>query len=510
MVVDKRKRPLTSVGSKKIKLDKPQELPEVDNMRKEVNKVYSKILSKDARDKTKLIQKALGLIGEDLLSASKKHDLCRVVQVCLKHGSDQQKRYILENLKQHFTEIASGKYSYFLAKKLLKFEDKDFFMSEVLNNARAMFCTIYGIRFLDLLYNEGKYKSKLLQSIFGLEPEQTVSDVSPEVIAQLKNSVPIKKIFKKGLIDYNLVMHVVYIYLTVAEKDEKYEVLTQLYEKFETLIRSRYGTILAIQALAISDTKQRKLILKASQSLIKYIYDPESYAYLFFIKLIQVIDDTKRVNKMIGLPIIYNMKQIIHSNTGAKFLITLFPYEFTLGTLSTNEFEALEEDLNLTSKKDLNIKKKEVFIELSSMIIKEIINDFQNIIIDPRLNFLIVGVALSVIYKDVKSEGFVMSCAQACVSWDVMDDNCGHRILKKIIELESDTDNKVFVKNFLKVLNGKTAYLEKLIKSKGVWLFVCLVEKTKLKNKAKNLFRTVREKLDPAKSGEKALLELII
>ena len=468
-MVEKRKRPASMVKQKKIKLDTPQALPEVDNTRKEINKVYSKLLAKDCRDRVKFVQKALGLIGEDLLGASKKHDLCRVIQACLKYGNEQQKHFIYENLKPYFSEVASGKYSYFLAKKLLKFEDKESLLAEVLTNARSMFCTIYGIRFLDLLYTEGKHKSKLLQSIFNSNTEfDSLETISPESIQELKSSVPIKKIMKKGLIDYPLIIHIVYIYLSICTFEEKQEILCSLYDHFESLIKTRYGAILAIQSLAISDTKQRKIILKVSASLVFYIYDPESYAYLYFTKLIQVIDDTKRVKKMIILPINQNMSQLVLSTNGAKFLMSLFPYEFSSGVSSDNEIQALEENLNTTSKKDVKTKKKEIFEAVSQMLAKEIEKNFDQIINNPRLSGLIIGTALSVIHGDLKSQEFVNKCAESCGNWEIMNHNVGQRVLKKILEFEAEAEGQTFTKTFIKAIAAKQDYLEKLIKCRGV------------------------------------------
>ena len=510
-MVDKRKRPVSSVGRKKIKLDAPQEIPEVDNNRKEVNKAYSKLLSKDARDRVKLAQKALNLLGDDLLAASKKHDLCRVVQACLKYGSDQQKIQIYESLRPHYSELASGKYSYFLAKKLLKVGDKEQLLTEVLSNARSMFCTIHGIRFLDLLYKEGNYRARLLHAIFTPDQEFDSSEhnIGSEAILHLKDSVSMKKIMKKGLIDYPLVMHAVYLYLSACSEEEKLEILSMLHDKFESLVKCRYGTILAIQALAASDTKQRKVILKAAQPLVACIPDPESYAYLFFIKLIEVIDDTVRVKKMIILPVIQNLKAIIHSTNGAKFLMSIFPYDFSIGSLSTNEISALDENLNSTSKKDITLKKKEIFRELSEMLIREIEADFQEIINNARFNFLILGVALGIIFGELKSKSFIKVCSESIVNWDIMNHMSGHRILKKIIELESENGKIFFTKSFLKVITQKSAYLEKLMKSKGVWVFVSLAEKSGLKNKAKKILKACKNQLSDSQAGERTLLEIL-
>lgn len=508
-MVDKRKRPVTSVTRKKIKLNKPQELPEVDNTRKEINKYYSKLLSKDARDRTKLSQKILGLLGEDLLSASKKHDLSRVIQACLKYGSEAQKSSIAENLRPKFAELAAGKYSYFLAKKLLKLGDKEELLAEVLVNAKRMVTSTYGIRFLDLLYKEGNYRARVLSAIFNTNVQDfNLEALDKESIESVKQTISIKKIFSKNLIDYKLVMHIVYIYLSACTDDEKYDTLTQLFDKFESLFQSRYGTILAIQTLAVSDIKQRKGILKSAQGLVHYIYDPESYAYLFFIKLIQVIDDTKRVNKMIILPIVQNMKNYVNSINGMKFLMHLLPYDFPSASLSTNEQEALEENLNVTSKKDLPTKKREIFKEIFPMFSKEIHNSFKDLINNPKLNILITAAVLAIL-NGFHSNDIVSDCREAVLNWEIMDNNCGHRILKKIIELEAETQQNIFTKAYFKAFKSRKDYLEKLIKSRGVWVLVALAEKSSLKNKTKKLLSPLKSQLDSTKSGEKALLDVI-
>ena len=90
-----------------------------------------------------------------------------------------------------------------------------------------------------------------------------------------------------------------------------------------------------------------------------------------------------------------------------------------------------------------------------------------------------------------------------------MDHVSGHRILKKILELEVESNKKTFAKAFLTIIEQKFEYLEKLIKSKGVWVFVCLTEKSGLKNKAKKLFKKYKNKLDQSQIGEKTLLGIL-
>lgn len=505
-MAEKRKRSLPAVSQKKIKLSAPQKLPEVDNTRKEINKLFSKLISKDVRDTEKLTQKILGLLGADLLSASKKHDLCRVLQACLKLGSDTQKALIFSKVKDDFIELASGKYSYFLATKLLKYGNKEELMETVLVNAKKMLSSPFAVRFLENMYVDGGFKARILHSLLGKEVNGVYSSQS---INDLKSLVPIKRILSKNLLDNTLVMHIVYLYTTVMDDSEKLELYPSLYDKFESLFKSRHGTILAVHALASSDTKQRKLILKTVQAFVPKISDPESHAYLFFIKLILVVDDTKRVNKMISLPLIHSMKQLVTSNTGAKFLSNISPFNNTLGNLSPNELKVIEESLNTTSKKSAESKKKEVFAYVFQMLSREVASNLEAIIVDARLNSLVLTVAQGIWNKVGNCVEFVQKCTACMINWDIMDSSVGHRILKRLVESEKETESKVLTKGFLKILKERKDYIEKLVKSRGVWVLVSLAEKSSLKNKCRKVLMSVKGVLSAEKSGEKALLDLL-
>lgn len=505
-MAEKRKRSLPKVSQKKINLTSQEVLPEVDNTRKEINKFFSKLISKDVRDRVKITQKILGLIGDDLLSACNKHDLCRVVQACLKHGSDQQKAYIFESLFPHYSELASGKYSYFLAKKLLKHGNKDEMIDSVLSSATRMLSSSYGVRFLEMIYSDG-YKSKIIAALLGDEIE---GKFDKSRVKELMNSLSFKKMAKKGLLEYSLVLHVLYVYTLNSTDEENLLVYNGLVEFFPALLKSRFGAILAVRALVVSDAKQRKNVLKTVQPLVTLIPEAESYAYLFFIKLVQVIDDTKRVNKMISLAVNQNMSNFIKSSTGAKFLSNICPYSNPVNLLSPNELEVINENLNKTSKKPVETKQQEVFSYIFPMIAREVSNHLKEIINEPRTAGLVLTVAQGVVHKSGNYYQFVEKLANCVVDWEIMDNNTGHRILKKVVEAEVESGSKVFTKAFLQSLTEKGDYVGKLVKSRGVWVLVALVEKSLLKNKCKKLLKGFKGELSKEKAGEKALLEGIM
>ncbi|CAG9310286.1 unnamed protein product [Blepharisma stoltei] len=518
MVSEKRKgSKKQAVTRKKLKVENQENsLPEVDKTRKEVNKYYSKIISKDTTNKPKVIEKALKLIGNDLYSASRKHDLCRVIQACLKHGNDQQKAHILECLTEDYGKLAAGKYSFFLAKKLLKIGNKEELMEKVLPQAKAMLASPNGIKFLDLLYSDGNYKNKLMKSIYAPEIEEQTGHLEeiiknhPEIENDLKSSLhkTVRHALNKGLIEYSIVQHVVCEYTQIIEKDQKLEILGQLWDHLASLMNSKPGVRLAIEALAASDIKQRKKIVKLAQPLINLISDDESNAYLFFIKLFEVIDDTKRINKILSSTIVQNMKEIIKSKNGVKVLLYIIPANLDLFILSQSEIDFLKDDLNTLSKKDLNQKKKEIFLNISQPIIDEITESLETMIKNPRLSNLVVAVAIILSQGLIKAPKLTSAICKFVINWDIMDDNISHRALKKIIVLENKNGNKKFAGRMLKNLKEREDYVEKLIKSRGVWVFESLAT-SNIKEEAQEFFRKYQDKLEKSHTGEKALFEAL-
>jgi hypothetical protein len=137
-------KPPTHKKSTKTRLDVPEGPQTTDDTRKKLNvrtrqQLYAKMISKSTKDRVKLVDRCLGLLGDELKVAYRKHDLCRVLQACLKYGSQTQQAKLVQRLGGDFVEILLDKYSSHLGIKLYKVAtNKNALLSEALLQARIL------------------------------------------------------------------------------------------------------------------------------------------------------------------------------------------------------------------------------------------------------------------------------------------------------------------------------------------------------------------------------------
>ena len=97
---------------------------ELDSNTLELRKLYNKLMLKKDNNKPEIVKKMLALIKENYKEFAFKHDGCRFFQGCIKYGSKEQRNNLIENLKDILNELATKKYSIFLAIKIWKFATK--------------------------------------------------------------------------------------------------------------------------------------------------------------------------------------------------------------------------------------------------------------------------------------------------------------------------------------------------------------------------------------------------
>lgn len=452
--------------------------------------------------------KCLNAIGEDLQAAVRRHDTCRVVQMCLKHGNEQQQTRIIEEMKEVFKELACSKYSIHLATKVYKLtENKEELAFKIIPEARKIISQKEGSKFLQVLF-ETKYRPALLKSLFGGAESSVESTYLRDFVTEDEKNLEVVgrivgKCVAKELQGLNVVQVVMLQYLEcVQDLSIQTDLLTRLQPSLTSLMDTRAGVRLSILSLSISDNKTRKSLLKTVKGHLHQLCMGE-YSFLFVIKLLHTIDDTKRIGSIVSADINPALESIISVNQGVKVIVSLL-FDDYKKHLSQSEWELLEESYNTTSKKDPFLRRKElllVTLPLLSHIIRTKIRDF---IQDSLRTSLILGYSEAIITKIWTDSQFITEFSKLMRVEEVLNNAISQRTVKKIVEFEAENEISVFAEGILSVLTEENR--EKMVKSRGVWILVALAEKSKIREKFAKLFSSKElESLENGQKGEKAL-----
>ena len=81
-------------------------------MKKKLVVNYAKLILKKKElveqhqeDKVSIVKESIDMIGDKFKDLLFKHDGCRVLQALIKHGSIQQKTFIINNIKSEFVNL---------------------------------------------------------------------------------------------------------------------------------------------------------------------------------------------------------------------------------------------------------------------------------------------------------------------------------------------------------------------------------------------------------------------
>lgn len=453
-------------------------------------------------------------MGPDLISSARKHDLCRVIQACGKFGTNLQKAFIYEQLKDHFPELINQKYSIHLAQKLYRMSDnKEAMFQSVVNNSRRLIIQKEGSKFLLFLSTTPSHKSAILKHIFTPKLTPTscrLKEILAELPHQAKNILKtlgklVDKLIDKGLVPNQIVQQVICEYSQISDEAVQKDLAAKCLEYLGHLFETTHGVKLAVTALAASDNKQRKIILKKVQAFVKNGAKDESYAYLFLIKLFDTIDDTKRVNSLVTKQIVQNITDFLTKKNGAKVILSLIPHRFNL---SPDELAIVDENFNTSSKKNPDQRRKEILDYLLPFVFDMTAVKMKEIVVNTVARDIIIELANMISYGNYEHTEFVKALMRCFTDADIMN-SPAHRKLKSIIVNETRADLDKITKQILNHYTAHRNLVPNLMKTRAIWVFNNLMETKSVAQEAKLFFTQFKECANENEKGGKVFIENI-
>ncbi|GMH37550.1 hypothetical protein BSKO_05423 [Bryopsis sp. KO-2023] len=315
--------------------------------------------------KMKLVTSILSKTGGKVAELVKNHRASRVIQFCLKEGSDIQRKAIMKEVKDNILDLAKDKYGRHLVLKLVNYVPKEhrgalvkIFGGEILTLLKHN----YGADVVaDLYYQVGDEEKvtmvlecyskevSLQQQLLlhddegeGEEGSQQPKkknfdkDTALETVLGRLDSVRRTSIIKgltenlnliveKGLLHPHLVHKLLMEFLLSGPTllvDDMVRVIAETGDGILKIMHTKEGATSAVMVLGYGSSKVRKALVKGFKDYVKDAALDE-WGHVVVLAALSFVDDTSLTNKIFIKEIAKNLKELSFSEFGSRVLLEL-------------------------------------------------------------------------------------------------------------------------------------------------------------------------------------------
>ena len=373
------------------------------------------------RDERKqLVAELFGIITGHIKDFVFKHDSVRVVQTALKYANIDQRKMIASELKGEYRHLAESRYAKFLIGKLLVHSDKDvrdMIVPEFYGHVRRMIKHPEASWILDDIYRGAAtpaQKAILLREWYGAEfalfkvrdTADVTADLASIMAKQPEKRKPvmhalhdlINQCIQKKTTGFTMLHDaMLQYYLNVqpgtSEATDFLELLKgdEEGDLLKNLAFTKSGSRIVCLALAYSNAKDRKLILRTYKDTVQALaYDIHGHQVLLAAS--DVIDDTVLLAKSIFSELVgkdqasetCQQNLLAATNHLSGRVPLLYPFTGSVKSLLSQDDQKLLKEVHgirtTTSKKDPEVRRKELVTFLSGPLLSLIEKNAQSLV----------------------------------------------------------------------------------------------------------------------------------
>ncbi|KAJ7388907.1 hypothetical protein OS493_035054 [Desmophyllum pertusum] len=455
-------------------------------------------------EKSELVEKILNLIAGHSHEVIFKHDTGRVIQACVKFGTEEQRQKLFEQFKDDFGELIKSKYSKFFMKKLLKYGTKkhrDVIIKCFYGQVRKLIRHTEASSILETIYSNyanSAQKAYLIQEFYGADfaffKSSELCSLEKVLESEPARKAGILKYMKdallplvdKSVIGHSIVHRVLLEYLTHADENSRLEMIELIKDTVVLILHTHDGARVGMYCLWHGTTKDRKILIKSFKSYYVKICK-EEFGHLVLLALFDCIDDTVLAKKIMFSEIHDSLQELAMDTYGRKVLMYLLcprsPAHF-----HPTVVELLKKgDGNSNSKKESEQRQKELLEGISPALLELVEKNREELLFDKGGCQLVLA-ALLKCTGDVKPAMMAISnLASRDLDPTTADEDhviksaAGHFAIKRLINQDKDRlqsgikDQVLFSKLLLEDIDPGTL-LEWCKLNRGAFVVASLLE----------------------------------
>ncbi|KAG2498855.1 hypothetical protein HYH03_003047 [Edaphochlamys debaryana] len=299
-------------------------------------------------DRRELVSDILKKVKGKLLELSNHHTASRIIQHCIKHGGEAERKVVMEEVKANIVELSRSKYGHFLVRKLINTAKKDdvpalvrLFRGQVANLLRQP----YGADVITDLYDVASTadRNALCAEFYGKEfvlfggltgeasrlhsLKQLMAGVPPakQRAVLLHMTKCLQPIMEKALVHPPMTHRLLKDYLECAPGlavEDAVETLSATGEAVLRMVHTHEGAAAACMVLGYGTPKDRKKLVRAMKGHVPAMAADE-WGHAVLCMALSCVDDTALTGKVLVPEIKELMGQGVHQTTFVRVLLSL-------------------------------------------------------------------------------------------------------------------------------------------------------------------------------------------
>ncbi|KAF5280033.1 hypothetical protein FQR65_LT03288 [Abscondita terminalis] len=466
------------------------------------------------------------------------HDVARIVQFLFKFGDESVRKDVADELIPVTTSMLQSKYGRNCLKSMLKYGNSGIRFASIqkmYGNAVKFSSHLISAAIFEYAYStwaSPQQKQDFVQEFFGDIYKQAKDKDVKHLRDVYKNSPNMKtaalqatkanllKVLNKNLLDSGLVQTVLCQYLSECTSEDKKELISQLCPHAVVISNSKDGAKVVMQCIWEGSNKDRKVIMKSIKEHVIELSKHE-HGHNTIITLLDAVDDTVLLHKVILTQILSNIQTLIGDEYGRKVILWLVA-PADVSYFHPLFIKELEDGREASSSKKPVIQRREELLEYSAFTLtNEVISNTSFWLSNGSIAMISLAIIKSAPADSVEDVQKAVAKVVLDIDWTVDNSNTKvlgvehpglHMILKKLIQHDKElVSNSTFSSALLNEISSET--IKKWLKlNRGCFLFVAIYEtdREELQNLLKEKLSSHMKKVKSKHSfGAKILLEKI-
>uniref|UniRef100_A0A6I8PXV8 Pumilio RNA binding family member 3 n=1 Tax=Xenopus tropicalis TaxID=8364 RepID=A0A6I8PXV8_XENTR len=431
----------------------------------------------DGKKRSKLMDDLEKVLHGNVKSIAFAHDTTRVIQCYIKHGNEERRQQVFEELKEHIVDLSKSKYARNIVRKFLMYGSKaqvaeiiKSFKGQVkklLRHSEASYIVEYAYNHKAILEQRNMLCEELYGNTFrfyksAIHPSlDQVLEAQPEkkdsILDEMKQIlVPLGQ--KEAVIKHSLVHKVYLDFFSNASPKIRSEMIEAIREAVVYIIHTHDGARVGMHSVWHGTPKDRKVIAKTMKTYIEKI----------------------------ATELISSLPSIINDKYGRKVLLYLLNWRNPAHFVPEIVEVLKKGDDNAHSKKDPTVRQHELLESISPPLLKYLEEHIQDVVLQNALCGMVTSILLCALgdpqpvmnaIASMAAEEFVPGGKEGQLH--IAEHPAGHLVLKWLLKQDKDMKEKGKEGCFARTLVDHVS-IEKLSQwaqvNRGAIVLCCLLQ----------------------------------